>query len=209
MGTDPIQDLRIMPDMSETRISRCWAPEGEGLMVTYHDEEWAVPVHDDRHHFEFLVLDGFQAGLSWAIVLNKREGFRKAFNGFDPEKIARYNESSIRRLLANPGIIRNRQKIVATIGNARAFLRLQEEEGSFDSFIWQFTGGGTRQNQWQSLDQMPARTAESDRMSQALKARGFKFVGSTICYAYMQAAGMVNDHLVHCFRHRELGGTVA
>lgn len=192
--------------MSDPPINRCWAPEGEGLMVTYHDVEWGVPVHDDRLHFEYLVLDGFQAGLSWAIVLNKREGFRKAFHGFDPEKIARYNERSVQRLLGDPGIIRNRQKILATIGNARAFLNLQEESGGFDSFVWQFTGGKTRQNRWRSLQQMPARTTESDRMSEALKARGFKFVGSTICYAYMQAAGMVNDHLVQCFRHRELGG---
>ncbi len=175
-------------------------------MLVYHDEEWGVPVHDNRLLFEHLVLDGFQAGLSWRTILNKRENFRRAFDGFDPEKIARYTKREIERLLGDTGIVRNRQKIDAAIGNARAFLRLQEEEGSFDAFIWQFVGGETKQNAWSTLRQLPARTKESDRMSKALKERGFKFVGSTICYAFMQAAGLVNDHIVACFRHRELGG---
>lgn len=173
-------------------------------MVRYHDEEWGVPLHDDRRHFEFLVLDGFQAGLSWAIVLDKREGFRRAFDGFDPEKIARYSQRSVQRLLKDEGIIRNRQKIEATITNARAFLDLQEADGSFDAFIWQFVDGAPRQNRWRTLKQIPAKTKQSDAMSAALKERGFKFVGSTICYAYMQAAGLVNDHVVSCFRHDEL-----
>ncbi len=175
-------------------------------MMAYHDEEWGVPVHDDRLHFEHLVLDGFQAGLSWAIILRKRDGFRKAFSGFDPEKLARYNRRSVERLLADPGIVRNRQKIEAAIANAKTFLRLQDEMGSFDEFIWQFVGGEPKQNRWRMLKQLPARTKESDAMSKALKQRGFRFVGSTICYAYMQAAGLVNDHIAKCFRHRELGG---
>ncbi len=173
-------------------------------MLVYHDEEWGVPVHDNRLLFEHLVLDGFQAGLSWRTILNKRENFHRAFDGFDPEKIARYTKREIERLLGDTGIVRNRQKIDAAIGNARAFLRLQEEEGSFDAFIWQFVGGETKQNAWSTLRQLPARTKESDRMSKALKERGFKFVGSTICYAFMQAAGLVNDHIVTCFRWREL-----
>jgi DNA-3-methyladenine glycosylase I len=175
-------------------------------MRDYHDLEWGVPLHDDRRHFEFLVLDAFQAGLSWRTVLNKREHFRRAFAGFDPEAVARFGAPERRRLLADAGIVRNRQKIDATIGNARAFLALQASEGSFDRFIWQFVRGTPRQNRWRSLRQVPARTAESDTMSAALKACGFSFVGSTICYAYMQAAGMVNDHVVTCFRHAEVGG---
>jgi DNA-3-methyladenine glycosylase I len=174
------------------------------LMQSYHDDEWGVPVHDDRKHHEFLILDAFQAGLSWAIVLKKREGFRRAFAGFDPDKVARLTPARLRRILADPGIIRNRLKVHAAVTNAQAFLELQEEHGSFDAFIWQFTGGQTIHNHWKSLRQIPSRTRESDAMSRALIERGFKFAGSTICYAYMQAAGMVNDHMVTCFRHAQL-----
>ncbi|MFQ6045471.1 MAG: DNA-3-methyladenine glycosylase I [Gemmatimonadales bacterium] len=173
-------------------------------MVAYHDEEWGVPLHDDRKLFEFMILDAFQAGLSWAVVLKKRENFRRALSGFDPEVVARYNTRSVQRLLANPGIIRNRQKILAAIDNARAFLEVQEEFGSFDAFIWRFVGGRPIQNAWKSLEELPAKTRESDEMSKALRERGFKFAGSTICYAFMQAAGMVNDHVVTCFRYRTI-----
>jgi DNA-3-methyladenine glycosylase I len=175
-------------------------------MVAYHDEEWGVPVHDDRKLFEFFVLDAFQAGLSWKTILHKRENFRAAFDGFDAERIARYGDQERERLLADAGIVRNRMKIDATIGNAREFLRLQEEYGSFDSWIWQFTDGQTVSNSWDSLEEIPALTDASDAMSKALKAEGFKFVGSTICYAFMQAAGMVNDHETDCFRYSEVGG---
>lgn len=174
------------------------------MMITYHDREWGVPVHDDRKHFEFLILDAFQAGLSWAIVLAKRENFRRAFDGFDPEKIARYRAAKLRRLVTDAGIIRNRLKIAGAVQNARAFLELQEERGSFDSFVWECVGGATRQNAWKTMRQIPARSKESDALSKALKERGFTFVGSTICYAYMQAAGLVNDHVVSCFRRLEL-----
>jgi DNA-3-methyladenine glycosylase I len=190
--------------LSPDGLPRCAWPMGKERMVRYHDEEWGVPLHDDRRHFEFLVLDGFQAGLSWAIILDKREGFRRALDDFDPEKIARYNQRSVQRLLKDEGIVRNRQKIEATITNARAFLDLQDAEGSFDAFIWQFVDRSPRQNRWRSLKQLPAKTQQSDAMSAALKERGFRFVGSTICYAYMQAAGMVNDHIVSCFRHDEI-----
>ena len=175
-------------------------------MVRYHDTEWGVPLHDDRKLFEFLVLDAFQAGLSWAIVLKKREGFRRAFSNFDPRKVAKYDGRRVKALLADVGIIRNRMKIEATIANARAFLAVQREFGSFDRYIWQCVGGRPEQNRGRTLKQLPARSAESDAMSKDLKERGFRFVGSTICYAFMQAAGMVNDHLVGCFRHRELQG---
>lgn len=185
-------------------MKRCGWAEGNELMVTYHDREWGVPVHDDRTLFEFIVLDAFQAGLSWAIILNKRERLRTAFDDFEPAKIARYTAGKIERLLADPGIIRNRQKITATVGNARAFLRIQEEIGSFDAFIWQFVGGTPRHNAWKTMRQVPAKTRQSDQMSEGLRDRGFTFVGSTICYAFMQAAGMVNDHLVTCFRHAEV-----
>jgi DNA-3-methyladenine glycosylase I len=187
-------------------LTRCAWLGDNPLMLAYHDEEWGVPLHDDLRHFEFLVLDAFQAGLSWAIVLKKREGFRKALDGFDPKKIARYTKRSVERLVKDAGIIRNRQKIEATISNAKAFLRIQEEFGSFDEFIWRLAGGKTKQNRWRTLERLPASTKQSDQMSKALKERGFKFVGSTICYAYMQAAGMVNDHIVKCFRYKELGG---
>ena len=173
-------------------------------MTAYHDTEWGVPLHDDQKLFEFIVLDAFQAGLSWAIVLNKREGFRTAFAGFDPEAIARFGKSDLERLVADVSIIRNRQKIVATVRNARAFLSVQERFGSFDGYIWQFVGGKPKVNHWQTLKQLPARTSESDEMSKALREEGFTFVGSTICYAFMQAAGMVNDHIVSCFRWKEV-----
>jgi DNA-3-methyladenine glycosylase I len=173
-------------------------------MIEYHDTEWGAPLHDDRRHFEFLVLDGAQAGLSWRTVLLKRENYRKAFDGFDPAKVARYSEQRIAKLLDNPGIIRNRLKIRSAVTNAQSFLEVQEEFGSFDQFIWQFVGGRPRVNEFKTVSQVPARSSESDKMSKDMQARGFKFVGSTICYAYMQAAGMVNDHLVTCFRHKEL-----
>jgi DNA-3-methyladenine glycosylase I len=188
-------------------MKRCAWAEGSELMIAYHDREWGVPVHDDQKLFEYMLLDTFQAGLSWAIILNKREGFRKAFDNFDAEKIARYTSHKVERLLADPGIIRNGQKIRATVANARAFLQIQKEFGSFDAFIWQFVGGIPRHNAWKTMKQIPARTVESDRTSKDLKARGFTFVGSTICYAFMQAAGMVNDHLVTCFRHAEVRAT--
>ena len=175
-------------------------------MIAYHDEEWGVPVHDDRKLFEFMVLDAFQAGLSWSTILNKRENFILAFDNFEPQKIARYSDRRIEKLLGNEGIIRNRLKIAATVSNAKTFLEVQKEFGSLDAFIWQFVDGQTRQNRWRSIEQMPTKTSQSDKMSQALKDRGFTFVGSTICYAFMQAAGLVNDHVVSCFRHRELGG---
>ena len=183
---------------------RCGWTGANPLMITYHDREWGVPVHDDRKHFEFLILDAFQAGLSWAIVLAKRENFRRAFDGFDPEKIARYRAAKLRRLVTDAGIIRNRLKIAGAVQNARAFLELQEERGSFDSFVWECVGGATRHNAWKTMRQIPARSKESDALSKALKDRGFTFVGSTICYAYMQAAGLVNDHVVSCFRRLEL-----
>ncbi len=173
-------------------------------MVAYHDNEWGVPLHDDRKLFEFLVLDGFQAGLSWRTILNKRENFRAAFDGFDIERIARYRKPKIERLLKDAGIVRNRMKVEATVVNAKAFLKTQVEHGSFDSYIWQFVDGTPKQNRWRSMKQLPASTPASDRMSKDLKDRGFKFVGTTICYAFMQAAGMVNDHVVTCFRHDQL-----
>lgn len=173
-------------------------------MVAYHDNEWGVPLHDDRKLFEFLVLDGFQAGLSWRTILTKRENFRAAFDGFDVERIARYRKPKIERLLEDAGIVRNRMKVEATVANAKAFLKVQKEYGSFDSYIWQFVDDTPKQNRWRSLKQLPANTPASDRMSKDLKDRGFKFVGTTICYAFMQAAGMVNDHLVTCFRYDQL-----
>ncbi len=173
-------------------------------MIDYHDTEWGVPLHDDRKLFEFLVLDAFQAGLSWAIVLRKREGFRAALDGFDPAKVARYGAHDVARLLADPGIIRNRLKVEAAVSNARRFLEAQEESGSFDRYIWKFVGGRPIVHRYKAESEIPARSAESDAMSKELRERGFKFVGSTICYAFMQAAGMVNDHVVGCFRHLEV-----
>ena len=185
-------------------MGRCAWAGTDPMMVKYHDEEWGVPVHDDRELFEHLILDAFQAGLSWKTILHKRENFRAAFDGFDAERIARYGEAERVRLLSDAGIVRNRMKVDATFGNARQFLRLQEEHGSFDAWIWQFTDGRTKRNSWDSMHEIPAKTAESDAMSKALKAEGFKFVGSTICYAFMQAAGMVNDHQTDCFRYDEV-----
>jgi DNA-3-methyladenine glycosylase I len=181
-------------------MPRCpWAKAEPNL--TYHDKEWGVPVHDDRALFEFLILEGAQAGLSWTTILNKRENYRKALDGFRPEKIARYGARDVKRLLADPGIVRNRLKIAATIRNAQAFLAVRNEFGSFDAYLWGFVGGKPKGNRWRRMSQVPARTPESDAMSRDLSARGFKFVGSTICYAFMQATGMVNDHLVTCPRY--------
>jgi DNA-3-methyladenine glycosylase I len=182
-------------------LIRCGWAKGERY-IQYHDEEWGVPVHDDRTLFEFLILEGAQAGLSWSTILNKRENYRRAFNGLDPRRVARYDSRRIKKLLADPGIVRNRLKIASAIGNAKAFLRVQEEFGTFDRYIWQFVGGKPLINKRKSLREVPARTPESDAMSKDLQRRGFKFVGSTICYAFMQAVGMVNDHVVDCFRHK-------
>lgn len=183
--------------------NRCpWAKGAE--YEAYHDVEWGVPQHDDRTLFEFLILEGAQAGLSWATILKKRENYRAAFAQFDAEKVARFGAKHVERLLANPGIVRNRLKVESTIDNARAFLNVQEEVGTFDQYLWQFVEGRPIQNSWKSLADVPPRTAQSDAMSKDLKRRGFRFVGSTICYALMQACGLVNDHLVDCFRHKEL-----
>lgn len=182
---------------------RDWADQPELLRI-YHDTEWGVPLHDDRKLFEFLVLEGMQAGLSWLTVLNKREQFRLAFDGFDPRKIARYSPAKVRQLLRNPGIIRNRLKIEAAIANAKAFLDTQEASGGFHRFLWAFVGGRPIVNRWKRLKELPAVSPESDAMSRELRRRGFRFVGPTICYAHMQATGMVNDHLVSCFRHHQL-----
>jgi DNA-3-methyladenine glycosylase I len=173
-------------------------------MIEYHDTEWGEPLHNDRRHFEFLVLDAAQAGLSWRTILLKRENYRKAFDGFDPSKVARYSPQRVQKLLQDPGIVRNRLKIQSAVTNAGRFLDIQEEFGSFDQFIWQFVNGRPLVNQFTKSSEIPARSLESDAMSKELKARGFTFVGSTICYAYMQAAGMVNDHLVSCFRYKQL-----
>lgn len=182
-------------------LVRCSWPGEDVLMQQYHDEEWGVPLHDDRKLFEFMVLDAFQAGLSWKTILHKRENFRKAFSNFEVEKIAQYTDKHVEELMQDAGIIRNRLKIVATINNAHRFMEVQKEFGTFDKYIWQFTGHKTIKNKWSGLGQVPAKTAESDAMSKDLLKRGFKFVGSTICYAFMQAAGMVNDHVVTCHRY--------
>ena len=184
-------------------MDRCdWA--ASGLMIPYHDEEWGVPLHDDRMLFEFLILEGAQAGLSWNTILNKRENYRSAFDDFDPATVAGYGDAKVQSLLADAGIVRNRLKIASAIGNAKAFLKVVEEAGSFDSYIWGFVGGSPINNNRKSMSEVPATTAESDDMTKDLKTRGFKFVGSTICYAYMQATGMVNDHTVDCFRHGQV-----
>jgi DNA-3-methyladenine glycosylase I len=183
---------------------RCAWPGDDPLYRAYHDEEWGVPLHDDRRLFEFLTLEGAQAGLSWITILRKRGNYRAAFDGFDPARIARYDANKIESLLQDAGIVRNRLKVQSAVINAQKFLDVQDEFGSFDSFIWQFTGGVPKQNKWRSLTEIPASTPESDAMSKELKQRGFKFVGSTICYAHMQATGMVNDHTTNCFRHKEL-----
>lgn len=186
-------------------IKRCDWVGADPLYLAYHDEEWGVPVHDDRQLFEMLILEGAQAGLSWITILRKRDSYRQAFDNFEAAKIAGYDERKIEALLANPGIIRNRRKVEAAVLNARAFLALQQEFGTFDTYIWQFVGGQPRQNSWRTLAEIPAQTPESEAMSKDLLKRGFKFVGPTICYAFMQATGMVNDHTVDCFRYKEAG----
>ena len=188
----------------KSRTNRCAWARNE-LSIRYHDTEWCVPLHDDRALFEFLILEGAQAGLSWDTILKKREHYRQVFNHFDPATVARYDARKVKQLLADPGIVRNRLKIAAAIQNAEAFLAVQKEFGSFDAYIWQFVGDKPKQNSRRSLREIPARTKESDAMSEDLRGRGFKFVGSTICYAFMQAVGMVNDHTVDCFRHSEVG----
>ena len=187
----------------KTELLRCPWPI-DAMYIAYHDEEWGVPVHDDRLLFEFLVLEGAQAGLSWHTILKKRENYRKAFDRFDPQKVARYNEKKVAALLADPGIVRNRLKVASAVKNAKAFLAVQEEFGSFDKYIWRFVEGRPLINHFRSAKEVPASTRESDAMSRDLKQRGFNFVGTTICYAHMQATGMVNDHLVTCFRHKQL-----
>lgn len=184
--------------------TRCGWTGTDPLYIRYHDEEWGVPEHDDRRLFEFIVLDGAQAGLSWLTILKKRENYRKAFGGFDARRVARFDERKVKTLLSDPGIIRNRLKITSAIENAKAYLEIQREFGSFDEYIWQFVGGKPKMNAWRTLEEVPARTPESDAMSEDLRQRGFSFVGPVICYAFMQAAGMVNDHIVSCFRHRQL-----
>ena len=193
----------MLPAATEAEpLRRCdWA---NNEMLAYHDTEWGVPLHDDRALFELLTLEGAQAGLSWSTILRKRENYRAAFDNFDPQKVARYNDRKVASLLADEGIVRNRLKIAAAIANARAVLEAQQEFGSFDVYIWSFVGGRPLQNHWHKQEQVPAQTPQSDAMSRSLARRGFRFVGSTICYSFMQATGMVNDHLTDCFRHREL-----
>jgi len=183
---------------------RCAWPGANELMIEYHDKEWGVPVHDDRKLFEFLILEGAQAGLTWQTILNKRENYRKAFNNFDPSRIARYGDKDTRRLLADQGIVRNRLKIAATIQNAKMFLEMQREFGSFDSYIWKFVSNRPIRNKFRTIKEIPAKTKESEAMSRDLLKRGFRFAGPTICYAFMQAVGMVNDHQVGCFRHNSV-----
>ena len=187
-----------------SNVTRCGWSTTDPLYVRYHDEEWGVPLHDDRKLFEMLILEGAQAGLSWITILKKRQNYRKAFDRFDARKIAKYDARKRRQLLANAGIVRNRLKIEATISNAKAFLAVRKEFGSFDAYIWQFVGGAQIQNHWKSLKEIPPKTEESDLMSKDLKKRGFRFVGSTICYAFMQAVGIVNDHVDTCFRYTQL-----
>ena len=189
--------------------ARCPWAEGSDAYRAYHDLEWGVPVHDDRVFFEFLILEGAQAGLSWSTILNKRAGYRAGFAGFDPVRVARFDARRIDRLVADPGIVRHRGKIESAVGNAKAFLAVQREFGSFDAWVWTFVGGAPRQNAWRAPDQVPAKTAQSDALAKALAGRGFKFVGSTIVYAFMQATGLVNDHLTSCPRHRELRPPIA
>jgi DNA-3-methyladenine glycosylase I len=190
-----------VPPDDRPRCAWCLSSD---LYVRYHDEEWGVPEHDDQRLFAKLILDGAQAGLSWITILKKRDNYYRAFDHFNAEKMARYSAKKIASLLADPGIVRNRLKVNAAVTNAQAYLKLRAELGSFDDFLWQFTGGKTKRNAWKSMQQLPARTPESDAMSRALQERGFKFVGSTICYAFMQAVGMVNDHQVDCFRHKQV-----
>jgi DNA-3-methyladenine glycosylase I len=190
-----------MPAKEKNRCSWCLKFE---QYTQYHDTEWGVPVHDDRKHFEFLILEGAQAGLSWSTILKKREGYRKAFADFDPEKVARFTEKKLEKILLNPSIVRNRLKVFAAVNNAKRFLEVQKEFGSFDAYIWQFVNHKPIVNKWKTLKQIPATTRESDALSKDLVKRGFKFVGSTVMYAHMQACGLVNDHLVDCFRYREV-----
>jgi DNA-3-methyladenine glycosylase I len=190
------------------QVRRCGWAGTDPRMMAYHDEEWGVPVHDDHRLFEFLVLEGAQAGLSWQTILNKRDAYREAFAGFDPARVARFDSRRVERLLVNPGIVRNRLKVQSAVTNARAYLKVQREAGSFDRFVWGFVGGAPKVNRRRSARDMPARTVQSDALAAELKRRGFRFVGSTICYAYMQAVGMVNDHLIDCYRYSELVGRV-
>lgn len=183
---------------------RCEWGNADPIYLGYHDEEWGVPLHDDQKLFEFLCLEAAQAGLNWLMILKKRENYRRAFKGFDPKRVARFTENKIERLLQDPGIIRNRLKVNAFVTNARKLLNVQEEFGSFDAYIWRFVDGKPKQNRWKTMHEIPASTPESDAMSKDLKSRGFVFVGSTICYAHMQATGMVNDHIVSCFRYKEV-----
>jgi DNA-3-methyladenine glycosylase I len=191
-------------EVTEKARNRCVWVKDDPLYLDYHNNEWGVPVHDDRLLFEFLILEGAQAGLSWSTILKKRAAYRRAFDNFDAQRIARYDERKILELLANPEIVRNRAKIEAAVVNAKCFLEVQEDFGTFDAFAWQFVGGKPIINRWRSINEAPAFTAHSDAMSRALKKRGFKFVGSTICYAFMQAVGMINDHTTNCFRYREI-----
>ncbi|MGI9657980.1 MAG: DNA-3-methyladenine glycosylase I [Gaiellaceae bacterium] len=191
--------------MTSPELVRCaWAPADDADYLAYHDEEWGVPVHDDRHLFEMLTLEGAQAGLSWSTILRKRVGYRKAFAGFDPEAVASYTQPDIERLLKDPSIVRNRLKVESTVANARTVLEVQDELGSLDAYLWNFVDGEPIQNAWRELGELPAQTDTSKRMSKELKKRGFRFVGPTVCYAFMQAAGFVNDHVVDCFRYREV-----
>jgi len=185
-------------------INRCKWAGSDPLLISYHDDEWGVSAHDDCHLFEMLTLEGAQAGLSWLTILRKREHYRRAFDGFDPERVAGYSEADVHRLLSDSGIVRNRLKIDSAIRNARSVLAVQKEHGSLDAFLWRYVGGHPIQNHWQVLDELPARTPQSDLMSKELKKRGFNFVGTTICYAFMQAVGMVNDHTVNCFRYAQV-----
>ena len=195
-----------MPNAAAPSVSRCgWARTD--LSIPYHDTEWGKPLHVERGLFEFLILEGAQAGLSWETILGKRDAYRKAFDDFDAERVARYTPKKVERLLADPGIVRNRLKVESAVTNARAFLDVRSELGSFDAYIWQFVGGRPKVNRWRAMGQVPPSTPESDAMSKDLKRRGFRFVGTTICYAYMQATGMVNDHTVDCFRYREVGAS--
>jgi DNA-3-methyladenine glycosylase I len=201
--------LSTHPDVEEPADGRrrCgWSSLADPIYRAYHDEEWGVPVHDDKVIFEFLVLEGAQAGLSWGTILRKRENFRRAFVGFDPRKVARFDARKVSVLLGDSGIVRNKLKVESAVQNAKAFLKVQGEFGSFDSYIWRFVGGKPKVNKWKSMKQIPAKTPESEAMSKDLLARGFRFVGPTICYAHMQATGMVNDHVTNCFRYRELLG---
>jgi DNA-3-methyladenine glycosylase I len=200
--------MRLSIENPKLDLIRCGWAGADPLYVAYHDEEWGVPVHDDRTFFEFLILEGAQAGLSWSTILKKRDNYRRAFDQFDPRLVAAYDEARVAQLLADPGIVRNRAKIAAAVDNARAFLAVQDELGSFDAYVWQFVGGRPLQNNFQSLSEIPAETAESRALSKDLKRRGFRFVGPTIVYAFMQATGLVNDHLISCFRYRQLAHSI-